>query len=63
MPERNASMYLTMVGLSLEPRLNRPINGLFLEIWPRATSGHATDEPAIPVMKSRRLNAYPNAGG
>src|SRR5262249_1322031 len=55
MPERNASMYLMMVGLCLEPRLNRPINGRFLEIWPRAASGHAAAAPPRKVMNWRRF--------
>jgi hypothetical protein len=36
---------------SLEPKLNRPINGRFLAGWPRAVKGHATAEPAITFMR------------
>jgi hypothetical protein len=38
----------------LEPKLNPPINGRFLAAWPCAAKGHATAEPAITLMDSRR---------
>src|SRR4029453_9143780 len=54
MPERNLSMYLAMRGASLEPKLNRAINGRFLIAWPRAVKGHTAAGPAITLMNARR---------
>ena len=39
--------------------LRTAMTGRLVETSACAASGHATDEPAIPVMKSRRLNAPP----
>jgi hypothetical protein len=50
---------LAIVGLSLEPKLNRPINGRFLVTSPRAASGHAMAALPIIDMKSRRLMGLP----
>ena len=36
------------------------MTGRLVETSACTASGHATDEPAIPVMTSRRLNAPPN---
>ena len=52
-------MNLAIMGVSLEPELNRAINARVLVTWPRAVSGHATAVLPISDMKSRRLMGLP----
>ena len=47
-------MYLTRRGVSLEAKLNRPINGRLLVTWPSTACGQAEMAPSSPT-KSRRL--------
>jgi hypothetical protein len=48
-------------GRSVEVVASRyPITGI-VGCWARATRVHATDEPAITLMKSRRRIAFPKA--